>query len=1014
MIRSLCAHAQTNSPVLANYHFRHIDYADGLLNNNVVAITQDKAGFMWISSTKGLQRYDGLRFVKHGNEVVNEFLPDERNQRIWMFTIDRMKQLDPLNHSIIDIPEKNYVTNWDSYTDWLGRTWKISANYSGQKNKNGTLASGYLFTVSPGDTSEHADYFVRDLQRHETWLVHHSLGIILMDDHLRKMYAWDHDFEIHPFFKFLKGTNYYPRKLMADQNGNLWFYTWTDLFARYNISTGQLKTWNVTSIIKEQGRPDMPNGWVNSMLVDDHGVVWVASANAGLLRYNRATDDFNYILNQQNNSSSLQYNYEIFSLFQDKDENIWAGTDRGITVFNPYRDYFTVIKNEEGNPKSIPKSEITSFIESPNGDLLAASWGQGITVFDSLLQFKKHIYFPGKYEENLVWCLLKQNNGTIWAGCQGGIVHIIDPLTWSVHSIRPPELGGSTIRYMVNDSIGNTWIGLHNGKLAKWSWTNNSFNLYSKPGTTPLYHVSMIHIDPAGKCWVSTGDGLKEFDQSKGEYTGYFVPPASAITKGLRAEGNGIEDYDNSTLLVGMENRGIFLFNKATGSFTPLIADNEDNFHSVHAIKKDNAGNIWFTTDYGIYKLDKTSHKLVSCNPEKGVINSTFVAPEFHATHKGKWFTWTDTEVIGFYPDKGNGERENNPLVSIAGFKVSGQPIMIDSLIYYHKPVNLSYKQNFIDIEYVALDYSGLQTPAYYYQLDGVDKDWVYAGNKAFASYTSLSPGNYTFRVKSENGMAAPQIATLAINIASPFWKTAWFLIIVSVAAGLLAVLLIRARIRSIRNAAQLKQKMAESEMMALRAQMNPHFIFNCINSIDGLIQSNDKYQATVYLNKFAKLIRNVLDSSKQSTIALNRDLETLQLYIDLEKFRTENRFNASINVDKELLEDDYRVPPLIIQPYVENAILHGLRSLPDDQGMLKIAISKQDNQLIYIIVDNGIGRAHQRKASYQENGSYGMEMTAERVKLFNREENASVEITDLFSNGVPAGTKVRVALRIK
>jgi LytS/YehU family sensor histidine kinase len=157
-----------------------------------------------------------------------------------------------------------------------------------------------------------------------------------------------------------------------------------------------------------------------------------------------------------------------------------------------------------------------------------------------------------------------------------------------------------------------------------------------------------------------------------------------------------------------------------------------------------------------------------------------------------------------------------------------------------------------------------------------------------------------------------------------------------------------------------------------------------------------------------------VLDSSKQNTIALNRDLETLQLYIDLEKFRTENRFSANINVDKELLEDDYRVPPLIIQPYVENAILHGLRNLPDDRGILKIDVSKQENQLIYIIEDNGIGRDRQKKTSYQGNGSYGMEMTLERVKLYNGEENASVEITDLFSNGVPAGTKVKVALKIK
>src|ERR1700759_359243 len=112
-----------------------------------------------------------------------------------------------------------------------------------------------------------------------------------------------------------------------------------------------------------------------------------------------------------------------------------------------------------------------------------------------------------------------------------------------------------------------------------------------------------------------------------------------------------------------------------------------------------------------------------------------------------------------------------------------------------------------------------------------------------------------------------------------------------------------------------MKQRIVRTEMMALQAQMNPHFIFNCINGIDALIQSNDKYQATVYLNKFARLIRNVLDSSRHETVTLGRDLETLELSIDLERFRSEDRFVAEIHVDPSLFEEDCRVPPLIVQP---------------------------------------------------------------------------------------------------
>jgi len=207
-----------------------------------------------------------------------------------------------------------------------------------------------------------------------------------------------------------------------------------------------------------------------------------------------------------------------------------------------------------------------------------------------------------------------------------------------------------------------------------------------------------------------------------------------------------------------------------------------------------------------------------------------------------------------------------------------------------------------------------------------------------------------------------------------------------------------------------MKQQIANTEMMALRAQMNPHFIFNCINSIDALIQSNDKYLATMYLNKFARLIRNILDSSRQNTIPLTRDLETLQLYIDLEQFRNEDKFTSEICVDEQLLEEDCRIPPLIIQPYVENAILHGLRPRQDRAGRLSIRICREGEYLIYRIEDNGVGRDATVQTSSHR--SYGMKISGDRVNLFNKQEDIPVIVTDLYQDGLPVGTCVEVALK--
>ncbi len=211
----------------------------------------------------------------------------------------------------------------------------------------------------------------------------------------------------------------------------------------------------------------------------------------------------------------------------------------------------------------------------------------------------------------------------------------------------------------------------------------------------------------------------------------------------------------------------------------------------------------------------------------------------------------------------------------------------------------------------------------------------------------------------------------------------------------------------------QLKQSIAETQMQVLRSQMNPHFIFNSLNSIDAYIQSNDKYNATVYLNKFAKLIRNVLDGSKQNLVAFSKDTETLRLYIELELQRSENKFTANLQIDDELMNSDYKVPPLIIQPFVENAIQHGLRNKDSNDGALTVTIRKVNNRIVYTVTDNGVGRAAAQQISTGKDKSYGLEISYERVKLFNKETIPSVEIEDLSENDKPTGTRVQVQLNI-
>lgn len=216
-----------------------------------------------------------------------------------------------------------------------------------------------------------------------------------------------------------------------------------------------------------------------------------------------------------------------------------------------------------------------------------------------------------------------------------------------------------------------------------------------------------------------------------------------------------------------------------------------------------------------------------------------------------------------------------------------------------------------------------------------------------------------------------------------------------------------------------IKQKQAEIEMKALRAQMNPHFIFNSLNSINKYILKSDHITASRYLTRFAKLIRLILDNSDSKEVALSDELEALNLYIEMESMRFTNKFSYSIVVDENVSTDTLQVPPLIIQPYVENAIWHGLLHKVSD-GKLLISVKKtNENMLQCIIEDNGVGRnkaMELKSKSANSNKSLGMKLTEERINILNQNTslNGRIEIIDLYDAlGQGAGTKVIITIPI-
>ncbi len=1026
------------------YFFRQLTQQDGLAHNNVFDITQDATGFIWVATGNGLQRYDGNRFVSFAEMLASPnaaitsaaaMYTDAGKNRIWITKGNIFEKFDissnhfTIYHSGSLFNNSNF--SFKRFTDENNKPWLLGEQTILRLDSSGKNILWQDINPRPF-TNKASNYFVTDSAAGHTWLRMFSSGLLLFDHATKKIYSRNynpqHNEMLRQFGKLAADTLHRSMKnLMKDSHGNYWAATWGDAFYKYDAASKSMTHYSLKNILNKKYSAPISDGHpsVTNIFEDSRGTLWLTTENAGLLQYDAAANNFEEVLSGEANKKNSPYNFIIYSIFQDREENLWLGTDKGITIFNPYHQYFRSVHHQQNNSASLPASELECSIQAGNGDILTGTWGGGITIFDSSFKFKRTVRFAGAPDQNSVWCFIQNNDGNIWAGCQHGYLHIYNPKTQIIQTLHPPEFRNFTIRCMAKDAKGNILFGLHNGGIACWDNVQKKF-FASTDHTGTGNPVVNIFLDKQQRCWVSTNNGFKQFDMATHSFIETFLPDAAKPYSLKGATTNGIEQIDDSTLAIGTIYGGINFYNTGNKTFTQITEKDGLPANVVHNIKKDAEGFVWFTTDYGLYKFKPAGRKFIRYNIEQGVINSSFKQNNFYVLQTGQWVTNTSTEFIYFNPQEKNTQTGQTNKVAIAGFKIYDIPFLADSFLNKNLPVPLGYKQNFVTIEFALLNFFNLQQNKFYYKLSGINTDWVSAGNNAFASYTNLQPGKYIFEVRTDESNT---ITELAFIISPPFWKTWWFKLIICITVATLIYAFIKWRIKNIKAVAaeklkvqqakiemhQVNEKLSEARLEALRSQMNPHFIFNCLNSIENLIQNDEKEMATIYLSKFAKLIRSVLETSKNNRVPCTKDIETLQVYLELEKLRRDKQLNYTIQVADEIKYGDYNVPLLIVQPYVENAIQHGLLNKVAGERNLNITVSAAGNSIFYTIEDNGVGRA--KAAWYKElnkpvHQSMGMQLTADRIQLLNENANAGVKITDLYNEaGEPAGTRVEVTI---
>jgi hypothetical protein len=330
---------------------------------------------------------------------------------------------------------------------------------------------------------------------------------------------------------------------------------------------------------------------------------------------------------------------------------------------------------------------------------------------------------------------------------------------------------------------------------------------------------------------------------------------------------------------------------------------------------------------------------------------------------------------------------------------------------------NLPFNNAHISFEYAAISFKSAGEIIYKYRLAGLDTAWNETRSSSL-EYRSLPPGNYELQLYAINKFGVKSnVIKASVIVAAPFWRKWWFYLLASaVIIGLAGWLMMR-RYKIARNKLEqrnsFERQVAEVEQQALQAQMNPHFIFNCLNSIQQYIITRDSVNANKYLTEFASLIRLTLDNSGKKTITVNEEVEYLTRYIQMEKMRFGDNFTYNIAVAENVDPDAIEIPAMLLQPYVENCLRHGIRYKREDIGSVEILFFMAKDQLCCTITDNGIGRekaAELKSHQHIEYQSKGMELTEKRIELLNKITNnvISVEVVDMkHSNGLAAGTEV-------
>ncbi len=494
--------------------------------------------------------------------------------------------------------------------------------------------------------------------------------------------------------------------------------------------------------------------------------------------------------------------------------------------------------------------------------------------------------------------------------------------------------------------------------------------------------------------WIGYEDGLYQ----------YFYDGRQIILKdedGQPVIARSMQQLDNGNLIVGTSNKGVIVFEQEKQVKRFDIQTGLSSLN-VKKVLKEN-GFIWILTDAGLDRIDTKNSRVTNYLEEYGLRNT--IINDF-LVYNGKIIFATTTGIL---------ERYNLPKYADFEIKFPFLKGMVNGM-EVKDSAELPVNTTDINFSFEALHYLSTTALSYQYRLKGVDTLWRPVGTFLNQlSFNRLSPGNYVFEIKATAGPNYQSVVrSLRFTVPKPFWQKAIFFFLVIWLSCFLLWFSLRQWKRNLLRKQMIKEDLLKSQLVALRAQMNPHFLYNVLNTVQGLVYGNRKTEAGALLGNFSDLMRKTLQASDKQLLSLKDEMENIRLYLELEKARFDEGFSYELTINNiEDLSSIY-VPSLMLQPFVENSVKHGLMHKQGEKK-LSIRFEKKEEGLSVMVDDNGIGRAHSMEINRRSKNkpfSFATVALNERMDLFNRlyKQKITCRIIDKTDEQKrPSGTRVEL-----